>query len=224
VGTVQYDDRGQGPSGVVPNLEARSVVGVFDRFEDADAATQELQRAGYAAAFRNPRVIDAIRSGPAGAIAVTYVQWSGARTQEQVVEWTTIRDDEGAWIFADRIQTTERRIDGGSTSISGAIDFSARLLARSGLDARRRVIDVSGDGVNNNGRLPHFARDDAVAAGITVNGLVLLGEEPLLDRYYTANVIGGAGAFVTAVADIDGFAEAILDKLIREIAELPGAR
>jgi hypothetical protein len=115
----------------------------------------------------------------------------------------------------------ERRVPAGSTSISGAIDFSMRLLATAGFEARQRIIDVSGDGSNNSGRLAAFARNEAVAAGIVINGLVILNEEPLLDLYYRENVIGGAGAFLMTVTGFDDFATAILGKLIREIAALP---
>jgi hypothetical protein len=105
--------------------------------------------------------------------------------------------------------------------VSGAIDAGVALLGQSGLVATRRVIDVSGDGSNNNGRLPIYARDEAIAAGITINGLTILTDEPLLDIYYQENVIGGPGAFVVATEDFDQFAAAILAKLMREIAEAP---
>jgi len=181
----------------------------------------ELQRTGYAAAFRHPRVVEAIGAGAVGAIAVTYVQWSGAKSQEQMIGWTVLRDAASAGGFADRLARLERRVPGGSTSISGAIDFSMHLLAAAGFETRRRIVDLSGDGSNNSGRLAAYARDEAVAAGIVINGLVILNEEPLLDLYYRENVIGGPGAFLMAAAEFDDFAAAILGKLIREIAERP---
>jgi hypothetical protein len=161
----------------------------------------ELQRAGYAAAFRDRRVRDAIQSGMHGAIAVTYFQWSGARIQKQIVPWTVIEDDEGAFSFARLLATAPREIFGGGTSLSGAIDYSVGLLEQSGVEPVRRAIDVSGDGSNNQGRLAAYARDEAVERGITINGLAILNDE--------------------ATAGFESFATAILNKLIREIAELP---
>jgi hypothetical protein len=140
--------------------------------------------------------------------------------QQQTVDWTVISDGETARAFAAQVEAAPRQIAGGGTSISGAIDYGVRLLERSGVDARRRVIDISGDGSNNMGRLAIYARDDAVARGITINGLAILNDEPLLDIYYQRFVTGGSGSFVMAAADFDTFAAAILAKLIREIASL----
>jgi methyltransferase len=180
-----------------------------------------LQRAGYAAAFRSKRVIDAIAAGSAGAMAVTYLQWSGAREQQQIVGWHLVTDRASAARFADALAAADRVVASGSTSLSGAIEAAVRLLRQSGYAAERRIIDISGDGSNNSGRLPNFARDEAVAAGITINGLTILKNEPFLDSYYLANVVGGRGAFVLTARDFDDFAEAILAKLIREVALLP---
>jgi hypothetical protein len=197
-----------------------ALVLAVDASGSIDAEEFELQRAGYAAAFRDRRVIQAIRAGQHGAIAVTYFQWSGARLQEQVIEWTTIGDDESALVFADRLASEPRRIFGGGTSVSGAIDYGAALLGRSGVEATRRIIDISGDGSNNMGRLAEYARDEAVAQGITINALAILTDEPLLDLWYLKNAVGGPGSFVLASPDFESFANAILDKLIREIALL----
>jgi hypothetical protein len=206
-----------------PAVDVALVLAV-DGSGSIDPSEFELQRQGYAAAFRDPRVIEAIRSGPHRAIAVTYFQWSGPRLQEQVIEWTVIGDDESALVFADRLAAAPRQIFGGGTSVSGAIDYGAALLAQSGVEANRRVIDLSGDGSNNVGRLAEYARDDAVAAGITINALAILSDEKLLDIWYRDNAIGGAGAFVVAVADFEAFAPAVLNKLIREIAGMPAGR
>ena len=197
-----------------------ALVLAVDISRSIDQEEYELQRNGYAAAFRDRRVVDAIRSGAEGAIAVTYVHWSGARSQEQVVPWTVIAGAADAQGFAARIAATERAFPGGSTGVGAAIDYSAQLLATSGIAARRRIIDVSGDGSNNSGRQPSFARDEAVAAGIVINGLAILSDEPMLDHYYRVYVAGGPGSFVIAAADFESFAEAILAKLIREIALL----
>lgn len=186
-----------------------------------DAEEFALQRAGYAAAFRNDRVVEAITGGGHGTVAVTYMQWSGAREQQQIVGWQLINDRASAARFAASLAAADRVIAAGSTSLSGAIDAASRLLRENGYKAERRIIDISGDGSNNSGRLPNFARDEAIAQGITINGLAILKNEPQLDTYYQLNVVGGHGAFVLTAGDFDDFAEAILVKLIREIAALP---
>jgi hypothetical protein len=185
-----------------------------------DAEEFALQRAGYAAAFRNERVVAAITGGSAGAVAVTYLQWSGAREQQQVTGWRLINDRSSAARFADELAASGRVVASGSTSLSGAIEAASQLLHQSRYAAERRIIDISGDGSNNSGKLPNFARDEAVAGGITINGLAILKNEPFLDTYYAANVVGGRGAFVMTARDFDDFAEAILAKLIREVALL----
>jgi len=178
----------------------------------------ELQKRGYAAAFLNRAVLSAIRSGATQAIAVTMVQWTGPALQVQVVPWTRIGDTESAAALADLIAAAPRRLFGGGTSISGAIDYAMTLWQQSPYHGARRVIDVSGDGANNRGRPAAEARDEAVRAGVAINGLPILSLEPELDRYYEDNVIGGPGAFVVAATSYDNFADAILKKLIHEIA------
>jgi Protein of unknown function (DUF1194) len=179
----------------------------------------ELQRDGYVAAFRHPHVLAAIRSGPAGAIAVTVTQWTGPALQFQVVPWTRISDAASAEDFAAAIERAPRQLFGGGTSISGAIDHAMSLWRESPFQAPRRVIDVSGDGANNRGRPAAQARDEAVAAGIGINGLPILALEPDLDRYYEQNVIGGPGAFMVVAHSYEAFAEAVRRKLIIEIAD-----
>lgn len=183
----------------------------------------DLQKQGYAEAFRNPRVLKAIRSGIAGAIAVTVVQWTGPDLQIQVIDWTLVKDERSANAFAAAIEDTPRQLFSGGTSISGAIDHAVALLLNSARDypGARRTIDVSGDGANNRGRPAHLARDDAVRAGITINGLPILALEPGLDRYYYDNVIGGPGAFMVTAQTYETFAEAVLKKVITEIAVRP---
>jgi hypothetical protein len=178
----------------------------------------ELQKQGYAAAFRNRQVIAAITSGPQASIAVTMVQWTGPALQVVVVAWTRIFDVASANEFADAIAAAPRRLFGGGTSISGAIDTGVALLSDSRFRGNRRVIDISGDGANNRGRPAEVARDEAIAAGIVINGLPILSIEPDLDRYYQDNVIGGPGAFMIVARSYDTFADAILKKLIVEIA------
>ncbi len=178
----------------------------------------ELQKQGYAAAFRSPRVLAAIRSGIAQAIAVTMIQWTGPRLQIHVVPWMVVKDAASAEALAAAIETTPRQLFGGGTSISGAIDYSRLILVQSPFAATRRTIDVSGDGANNLGRPAAIARDEAVRAGITINGLPILSVEPDLDRYYFDNVVGGPGAVMVPAENYESFAEAILKKLITEIA------
>jgi len=178
----------------------------------------ELQKQGYAAAFRNPRVISAIHSGLSQAIAVTMIQWTGPRLQIHVVPWMVVKDEASAEALAAAIVEAPRQLFGGGTSISGAIDYSRLILAQSPFTATRRTIDVSGDGANNVGRPAALARDEAVRDGITINGLPILSVEPDLDAYYFDNVVGGPGAVMVPAENYESFAEAILKKLIIEIA------
>ncbi len=183
------------------------------------------QREGYAAAFRSPAVHRAIQAGALGRVAVAYVEWAGAYDQRVVVRWSVIEDATGAAAFADRLERRGSRI-GARTSLSGAIDFAAGLFDELSLPAERRVVDLSGDGVNNQGRPVTEARDEAVARGIVINGLPVMlpgGGDVPLDDYFEACVVGGPGAFVLPVRRPEEFARAIETKLVREIADLgPG--
>jgi hypothetical protein len=189
---------------------------------DASGSVNEerfvLQRDGYVAAFRHRQVLDAIRSGPHGAVAVMMVQWTGPRLQEIAVPWGRISDAGSAEDFAGAIERAPRVLFGGGTSISGVIDYAVALFPGSPFKGARQVIDISGDGINNRGRPTVFARDEAVAAGIVINGLPILAIEPGLDYYYRQSVIGGPGAFVIAAESYEAFGEAIRRKLILEIA------
>jgi len=180
----------------------------------------DLQKRGYVEAFRNPRVLRAIQSGMIGAISVAMFQWTGPALQRQATPWMLIRDAQSAEAFAKAVEDTPRLIFGGGTSISGAIDRGVEMLAASPHEATRRVIDVSGDGENTSGRPVRAARDEAVAKGIVINGLPILAVEPFLDRHYSEEVIGGEGAFMIATKDFEAFGDAILRKLIAEIADL----
>jgi len=184
----------------------------------------ELQKHGYAMAFRSPQVLQAIQSGAGQAIAVTMVQWTGPALHVQVVGWTLIHDAASAEAFAAAIDATPRQLFRGGTSISGAIDYAMTLFSRSPYQGTRRVIDLSGDGANNSGRPAANARDDALAQGVSINALPILTLEPDLDDFYRDNVIGGPGAFVITVHGYDEFAAAILHKLVTEIADFPAPR
>jgi hypothetical protein len=211
---------------VLVDLELVLAVDISRSIDDEEA---RLQREGYVAAFTNPRVIAAIEGGMTGAIAVAYVEWAGAEYQRTAIPWTLIRDAASAEAFAAQIQALPR-VSMSWTSISGAIDYACRLFGQ-GFQGARRVIDVSGDGVNNNGRPTQNARDEAVRQGIVINGLPILNDRPNfgrppesgLDGYYESQVIGGPGAFIIAAEDFHAFGDAILSKLIREIADAPAA-
>ena len=197
-----------------------------------DSAKFQLQREGYAAAISDPRVLDAIRSGRNGRIGLTFVEWSGVGAQRVVIDWTTIRDAESAKGFGDRLLEAPRSF-ADRTSISGAIEFAMGQFARAPYDAPRRTIDISGDGTNNAGRDVVSVRDEALARGVTINGLVILSDTPLawnpdhtnppggLDNYYRNNVVGGPGAFVQVAKDFNSFGEAIVKKMIAEVAQAP---
>jgi len=181
-----------------------------------------LQMAGYAAAFRHPEVLQAILAS--GGIAVTLVQWADSYQQAVSVDWAWVGDDPSAAAFADRIATVGRRFVGPGTALAAALAWCLQRFESSGFDGQRRVVDLSGDGRDNRGPRVTSVRALARAAGITVNGLPILNDEPFLDRYYQRQVIAGADAFVVAAADYEDFGEAIVRKLVREIAGSPIAR
>jgi len=197
-----------------------ALVLAVDASGSVDRVRFELQKQGYVAAFRHPRVLQAIQSGPSQSIAVIMMQWTGPALQVVTVPWTRVSDAASVEAFADKIAEAPRALFGGGTSISGAIDTSMALLFDNPYRAARRVIDISGDGANNRGRPAALARDDAVRRGVGINGLPILSLEPDLDRYYEQNVIGGPGAFVIAAKSYENFADAILKKLIAEIADV----
>lgn len=191
----------------------------------------KLQREGAAAAITHPEVLRAITAGPNRRIAVCFVEWATAGMTNIVVDWMLIGDGSSARSFGDRLVEAPRSF-AGSTSISTAIDFSVIQLERSPYRAERRVIDISGDGNNNSGRSVTDARDDALAKGITINGLVIL--TPLaesfrpehthppggLEKYFQDNVIGGFGAFTVVAEGHESFGRSLTKKLIAEIAGL----
>jgi len=191
-----------------------------------------LQRKGYAAALTDPRVMRAIVGGANHAIAVTFIEWSGASDQNVVVDWTIIRDDEAAGGVAAAILAAPRSFL-GRTSISAAIDFAMERFPLAPAESDKRVLDVSGDGTNNSGRNVTEARDQALAQGVTINGLAIINTQANpgyafhtqppggLPKYYQENVVGGAGSFLLVVENFDSFAEAMTRKLITEIAAAP---
>ena len=208
---------GAGAARAAEQVDLQLVLAV-DASGSVDMYRFELQKRGYAAAFRNPKVLAAVHSGISQAIAVTMHQWTGPRLQVHVIPWMVVKDAASAEALATAIEKTPRRLFSGGTSISGAIDFSRLILAQSPFTATRRTIDVSGDGANNIGRPAKIARDEAVKDGITINGLPILSVEANLDTWYFENVVGGPGAIMVPAENYESFAEAILKKLIIEIA------
>jgi hypothetical protein len=183
-----------------------------------------IQREGYAAAIASPQVVRAIGEGAYRRIAVTLFEWANDTHAQEIVGWTIIESQADA----DRVAATllaSHSIGQRRTSISGAIDHGARLLESVPFEAERRVIDISGDGPNNQGMPVTEARDAAIAKGVTINGLPMMTRGGVgqrfhiedLDRYYTKCVIGGPGSFVVPVNDWDQFAEVVRRKLVLEI-------
>ncbi|MBU8536858.1 DUF1194 domain-containing protein [Falsiroseomonas tokyonensis] len=205
-----------------------ALVLAVDVSRSVDEDEARLQREGYRTAMTDPRLIEAIRGGMMGGIAVAYVEWAGLEYQRLVLPWTRIGDQMQAEVWASALAEAPRA-SLSWTSISGAIDFSRRVLVDCPFEPTRKVIDVSGDGVNNSGPPAEEARDRAVAEGITINGLPILNDRPTfgrrppipLDIYFRESVIGGPGAFMIAAEDFDDFGQAVRRKLIREIAGLP---
>lgn len=194
-----------------------------------DSYEQKMQLQGYVDAFRDPEIVRAIKRGPEKKIAVIFVEWGGSAFQNIKVPWTLIDGAESARRFADALG--QRRLTAlPLTSISTALLFSSNLFSNNGFDSERQVIDVSGDGPNNQGLRVTDARDAVIEQGITINGLPVMlkaGQAPgffdlaNLDVYYEDCVIGGPGAFIVRVQDEKNFAVAIRRKLIREISGAP---
>jgi hypothetical protein len=204
-----------------------------DVSRSVDEGEFKLQREGYATGITSPRVLAAIQAGTHREIAVCFIEWAGPDEQNVVVKWTVIGDAEAAEDFAANLRKEPRSFM-GRTSISAAIDFAMVEFAKSGVTADRRIIDVSGDGTNNAGRPITDARDEAVAKGVTINGLAIINQRPEgylyahtqppggLPNWYKDNVIGGPGSFLQVVQDFSTFGDAITNKLLSEIAEADG--
>jgi len=202
-----------------------------DVSRSVDYAKFQLQREGYAAAITDDRVLNAIRSGPLQRIAVAFIEWSGATAQKVVIDWTLIDGKASAQKFADQMIELPRSF-ADRTAIGAGIDFALAQIERAPFESGRSTIDVSGDGTSNAGTPVDEARDRALAKGVTINGLVILSDRPLawnpehtnppggLDKYYRDHVIGGPGAFVMVAENFASFRQAIIGKLIAEIAML----
>ena len=210
-----------------------ALVLVTDVSRSIDDSEFELEKQGYSTALTNPKVLAAIKGGLAGAIAVAYVEFASSYEVRTVLDWSVIRDDASAQGFARRLAAAPRSF-WGRTAISAGVDRAVQLIAESGYDAPRHVIDVCGDGTNNAGREITDARDDAVKAGIVINGLAIINDHPVswtyahvqppggLAKYYRDNVMGGPGSFVQEIHDFHTFGEAMSRKLVMEIAARRG--
>ena len=184
-----------------------------------------VQREGYAQAIVSNEFLQAVKTGPNGRVAITYFEWSASSDQKIIIPWRVIDGPESADAVASEIMKTPIR-RGSRTSISGAINFAMPLFEENPYRGLRRVIDVSGDGPNNNGAPVTGAREEALAKGIIINGLPIMVKEPSLsttdidnlDVYYEDCVIGGPGSFVVSIKDRNKFKEAIRTKLVLEVA------
>lgn len=190
-----------------------------------DEDEQRLQRAGYVEAITSPEVLEAIRRGPNQRIAVAYVEWAGAGEQRLTVDWTLIDGKATAEAFVAKLMAQPIR-RAYRTSISGALGFSAPLFDRNGYDGLRQVIDVSGDGPNNQGLPVEEVRREVLERGIVINGLPILIKRPNfgtmditdLDTYYSECVVGGEGSFMVPIKTREAFSAATRMKLLMEIA------
>jgi hypothetical protein len=223
--------RRAGAAGAPVGVDA-AIVLAADVSRSIDDEEFALQRRGYADAIQSQQLVDAISTGPQGAIALAYVEWAGDGEEKVVVDWAVIRNQADAGAFVAAMTATPRSYV-GRTAIGTAIDFCFALFAETAFETNRRVIDVSGDGTNNSGRPVTEARDAVVAAGAVINGLSIFNKKAAamggylalhtnppggLAKYYRDNVIGGPGAFVEQIDDFRTFGEAMMRKLVTEVA------
>src|SRR5216683_291578 len=197
---------------------AVALVLAIDVSESVSSERYILQHDGIARAFETPLLIDAIAAVPDG-IEALVLEWSDPDKIAVTVGWTRIANRGAAAAFSASVRATQRSSH-GLTAIGSAMLAAAAAFDQMPEPAGRRVIDVSGDGIANFGVPPATARDELVKQGITINGLAILSEEPWLDDYYSHNVIGGPAAFVVVAKSFDSFAEAMLRKLVQEVASL----
>jgi hypothetical protein len=206
-----------------------ALVLVTDVSRSIDDSEFELEKQGYSAALTNSTLLAAIKSGAVGAVAVAYVEFASSYEVRTVLDWSVIRDESSAREFVTRLAAAPRSF-WGRTAISAGVDRAVQLIAESGYETPRHVIDVCGDGTNNAGREITAARDDALKAGIVINGLAIINDHPVswtfahvqppggLAQYYRENVTGGPGSFVQEIHDFHTFGEAMTRKLVTEIA------
>jgi hypothetical protein len=213
------------PSAPAPAQEGQTVDLELALLVDVSSSVNDeefrLQAGGLAAAFQSPAVLEAIRRAGPNGIAVGVVQWADRSLQQVSVDWTYLRNEADALGLAARIAAMPRLGDGGHTALGDALGFGLRELASNRFAGLRRVIDLSSDGRNNDGGPLRPARQEAIDQGVTINGLAILNELPLLEQYFRKYLISGEGAFVMVAQDYTDFAQAIIHKLVREISSSP---
>ena len=218
--TSRFADTGHN----APSVNVELVIAV-DVSYSMDMDELAIQRSGYAQAIVSKDFLRVLKASPVGKVAVTYFEWSMSGDEKVIIPWRVIDGPESADAVAAEIMKAPVR-RGSSTSISGAINFAAKLFEQNPYRGLRRVIDISGDGPNNDGAPVTDARDAALAKGIVINGLPIMVKEPSylttdienLDLYYEDCVIGGPGAFIMTIRNREKFQEAIRAKLVREVA------
>ena len=194
-----------------------ALVLAVDCSSSVDAGDYHLQMFGIAKALRNPKVLDAIESGENQRIAFALVQWSTRKSQNIIIKWRQLASQSDLFETAAEIELAERQWQIGGTGLAAAINFSAALISKLNVETTRRVIDVSGDGEENDEGDLASSRDDALASGISINGLPLLDGSKTIETYYRYRVIGGPGSFLVPAANSAAFGEAMEQKLLREI-------
>lgn len=197
-----------------------ALVLAVDCSSSVDEGDFRLQMDGIAAALRNPPLVDAIASGRFRQIALTLLHWSSRKSQKVVVDWRLLANRSDLDTFAHDTETAKRQWLPGGTGLAAALVFSVALLETLPVLAGRRVIDVSGDGEDNDGGNPGLARNEAVARGITINGLPIISGSQNLQVYYDTQVIGGENSFLMPAANMLAFSDAMKQKLLREVAQL----
>ncbi|MEQ8354526.1 MAG: DUF1194 domain-containing protein [Kiloniellaceae bacterium] len=213
----------QGPAAALEDVLLELVLAV-DCSSSVNGEEFALQMQGIAGAFEDPAVLAVLERNGGSGIAVSLLQWSSAGSQAEAIGWTRIDGIADALAFADRVRATERLVVGGATALSSAIDTAVLWTQTNRFRGARVVIDISGDGRGNDGGSPAISRALANRAGVTINGLAILNEEPQLAGYYLAGVVGGPGAFLLTAEDFDDFAVAMRRKLYFEIVGPPIAQ
>ncbi len=194
-----------------------ALVLAVDCSSSVDAGDYHLQMFGIAQALRNPKILDAIQSGENQRIALALVQWSTRRSQRIIIKWRILATQHDVFQTAQEIEKAERQWQIGGTGLAAAIDFSTALIGKLGAGATRKVIDISGDGQENDEGDVASSRSAAIANGITINGLPILDGSRTIEAYYRYHVIGGPGSFVVPTLNSASFGEAMEQKLLREI-------
>lgn len=213
------------PSRAAEQVDLELVI-TTDVSYSVDDMEARMQREGAVTAFRSPEVVEAIKAGTLGKIAVAYIDFSNANASRVVVDWQVVHDKASAEAFADAIAIA-RKTDGVQTSIASGIEMAARMIEDNDYEGMKKVIDVSGDGPNNEGRRVDHVRDEIVASGVIINGLPIVTEAdkfdvyylPDLDKYYAGCVIGGPGAFIQIANGFADLARALRRKLVLEISD-----